>query len=64
MNTFPFLSIYFFSHFSPWAKMGLDPPPPIEEEETTIQYVIKLWTDKGVFELHMVGTEFSEVVVV
>ena len=27
MNTFPFLSIYFFSHFSPWAKMGLDPPP-------------------------------------
>ena len=22
MNTFPFLSIYFFSHFSPWGKMG------------------------------------------
>ena len=38
INTFPFLSIYFFSHFSPWgkngkthifpwAKMGLDPSP-------------------------------------
>ena len=40
MNTFPSFSIYFFSHFSPWgkmgkmgkdtffpwAKMGLDPP--------------------------------------
>ena len=36
MNTFPFLTIYFFSYFSPWgkmgrhifpwAKMGLDPP--------------------------------------
>ena len=22
MNTFPFLSIYFFSHFSQWGKMG------------------------------------------
>ena len=22
MNTFPFLSIYFFPHFSPWGKMG------------------------------------------
>ena len=23
MNTFPFLSIYFFSHFSPWGKIGI-----------------------------------------
>ena len=39
MNTFPSLSIYCFSPFSPWGKMekytffpwaemGLDPPPP------------------------------------
>ena len=36
MNTFPSFSIYFFGEmgkdtFFPWAKMGLDPPPPIHK---------------------------------
>ena len=52
MNTFPFLSIYFFSHFSPWGKMGKHtffhgqkwgwiPPPP---ELHVLLFVAIVWS--------------------